>query len=176
MSSADVYGDDAYETTTPATRWLGGGFMNARFGEVGAEIDVLYAQKGFDWDYDDLGLSYHEEWVFDYIDTALIGKLYAGATSPLYILVGVSMGVYLTGNASVEVSGTTTDYTLEDLFDITPLNFEGLLGLGMDLPAGKALLNLDIRLGMGLNSWMGDGSLTPKHMTLSIMGGIGFGN
>lgn len=179
MSMADVYGDDAYSESYEGTRYVGGFYMSTRTGEIGLEIDVLWAQKGYDIDfYDDVNLdNVYNSWVFNYVDIPVLLKLYPTRTSPLYFGLGLYLGVYMSGTVSIEYETLTSlnsEPNIEDVRELNTLDFGGLVNLGLDLPIGrKAELALEVRLGMGFNTWRSDGAYTPKHLVLSVMGGFG---
>ncbi len=180
VGMADVYGDDTYATDAyEGTRYVGGFYMSSRMDSIGFELDVLWAQKGYDIDfYDDVLLdNVYNSWVFNYVDIPFLVKLYPSATSPLYVGLGLYIGVYMSGTVTIEYE-TKTSYNseanIEDVRELATMDFGGLLNLGLDFPvANKGQLALEARLGMGFNTWRTDGAYTPKHLVLSVMAGFG---
>ncbi len=180
VNLADAYGDDGWSDTTPGVRFAGGAYLMVRAADVGVELDLFYAQKGYDYDfYDTVNLdNVHNVWTFNYLELPLIAKLYMARTSPLYLGIGLYMAFYLDGTVSIEYATKTSLNSTPNIADVRSLNtfdYGALFDFGVDIPAGrKTVVNLEMRMGLGFASWLDDSTSTPKHLVVSFLGGIGF--
>ncbi|MBE3040908.1 MAG: PorT family protein, partial [Chloroflexi bacterium] len=160
------------------------------------DIEVLFSQKGYDYDFIDYWLnaitgsyenmgSMYNHWIFNYIEVPILVKLrLPGGVSP-YVTIGTSVAYLISGTVESIYENTyyqgihdsTSIYGNPiDIYDL-PFAWEtfdaGLvIGAGIDISLGSLLLNLDARYTMGLLSISGDFDLTNSAITVTA--GLGF--
>ena len=155
----------------------------------GIQTELLYSQKGYQYDFEDWDGASYIGWVtnifrFNYLEIPILFKArLPGRFSP-YAAVGTSLAFLL----SATVENVYDDASYQDFFDSVYdnpadlINYWGVdlnkldagivAGAGIDMLFGSILVNLEVRYTLGFISVSPDLGFT--NSALSFSGGVGF--
>jgi hypothetical protein len=142
------------------TRGSGGGFITFKFSEKFAlQAEVLYAQKGGNWEYTetvaDTTWTYRVEMGLEYVEISLLAKFMmptSGKIQP-YFMVGPAVGINANSEAKfrtiIDTLGTKIfdlgDQYYSNIFNAKSTVFEGIVGGGLGIRMGSNMFILEGR-------------------------------
>ena len=183
VNIAGHYGDDTDEHHSSRTAFAGGGFLRYAFAPAWVlQTELLYSQKGYEWD------DGHSKWTgkFDYLEIPILMTymfqlegsttpgLYAGI-SPAFLMSAKEEWEYNNGN-DYGVAALLGDSGSEDVKDDSnSFDFGLVFGGGVDFAVGNGLLIFDVRYTMGMTKvYDTEDDWDIKNKAFTILAGYGF--
>ena len=198
MRYPDIEGAEEYDQYKKSVTGLAGGIGFVTGGKVGAEVDIMYVQKGMKFEGTNIddgaggSASGEASLVINQVSVPVLLRFkFLSGTSP-YILLGGSVSYILSATAEYRVTyGGDTESGTEDLFEddaenLSRLDYSIIGGAGVELAMGAMRLYFEGRYIYGLANIIhesqratgedsaGAGNDWVKLTTILIMGGISF--